>query len=304
MKKGKLPKINFENCLSRGHKSYDRKVGAWWCGQSRNSAHKRAYKNIAGYLGDHLNNGSGKTGFMVDYACGDGSFLCQLARRFPSARLVGLDGSEMMLEKARDRLRQSGVNAELCRGRDGFSARGPRVRLVKTVLPNFSLPKGRADVAVFLFPNLTCSKKERPHYEKNGYKNRRDTKVAEMLARFREMDPEEEVAVMDPGELFDDLMTARVISRNLRQLLKKNGSLIRIEYANAPREELSELTNWRSLFTECALDVPIKDCSTEQQFRYLQSRYWRSSVILDVYHQSGDPTDQEGGYFCSLLQAI
>ena len=35
------------------------------------------------------------------------------------------------------------VEAHAC-----FDAKGPRIRLVKTSLPNFSLPKGKADAAV------------------------------------------------------------------------------------------------------------------------------------------------------------
>ena len=301
MRKKKLPKINFESCLSRGHGTYNRKVGDWWNGQAENSAHKRAYKNIAGYFQTSLNHNGNRAIFIADYACGNGSFIIEMARKFPRAKFVGLDGSRLMLELAEQNLQKHGIEAEQCPGSRCFNNRGARVRLVKTVLPNFTLPKGKADAAAFIFPNLTAATKERPRYERNGYNNSKDTKVAEMLARFREMDPEEEVVKIEPDEFYDDLMTSKVLSRNLRHLLKKDGALLKVDYANAPREELSELTQWRSLFTEGALDVPIKGNHAEQNFRYLDSRYHRSSVILDVYHQSGDPSDIEGGYFFSQI---
>jgi hypothetical protein len=304
MNNKKLPKINFEFCLSRGHGTYNRKVGDWWHGQAQNGAHKRAYKNITKYFQTSLNHNSSKPLFIIDYACGNGALLIEMAEKLPKARFIGLDGSNLMLRLAMQNLQKRGIEAELCPSSRCFDKGKARIRLVKTVLPNFTLPRGKADAAAFIFPNLTCAMKERPRYERNGYNNRKDTKVAEMLARFRETDPEEETAKIDPLEFYDDLMTAKVISRNLRQLLKKHGALLRVDYANAPREQLSELTQRRSLFTEGALDIPIKGCRAEQDFRYLDSRYHRSSVIMDVFHQTGDPTDREGGYFCSMFTAV
>jgi len=73
------------------------------------------------------------------------------------------------------------------------------------------------------------------------------------------MDPEDEVAVIKPADLYESLMTDRVISRNLRHLLKPKGICFKVDYANAHRGELSQLTQDRSLFTEGALERPIKD---------------------------------------------
>jgi len=298
------PNINFEKCLSKGHASYNTEVGEWWRKQAEDRSHKRAYKTIAHYLFKCLKSQKCDPKILVDYACGDGSFLLELANKFPQSKIIGLDGSDLMLEYANKKLTDKKIKADLCSKSKCFDSQGPQVRLVKTVLPNFFLPQKRADAVIYLFPNITCSDKERQIYDSHGYRNRKDVQVAERLARFREMDPEDEVVTMSPDELFDDLMTAKVLSRNLRQLVKRGGYHLRIEYANAPREQLSNLTNWRSLFCEGALDLPIKEYRSEMIFKFIKSRYWRSKVILDVYHQTDDETDLNGGYFCSFFKAV
>jgi hypothetical protein len=99
-------------------------------------------------------------------------------------------------------------------------------------------------------------------------------------------------------------MTDRVISRNLRLLLKKGGECFKVDYANAHRDELSHLTQMRSLFVEGALEEPVKDLRSEAFFRYVSNKFYRSQVILDVYHQTKDPSDKTGGYFISEFKAI
>jgi S-adenosylmethionine-diacylgycerolhomoserine-N-methlytransferase len=60
---------------------------------------------------------------ILEIGCGTGSNLAGLARRFPDARLVGLDLAEPMLERARRRL---GGRARLIRGAAGeVDAGGP-----------------------------------------------------------------------------------------------------------------------------------------------------------------------------------
>ena len=240
----------------------------------------------------------------MDYACGSGIFLETLARRFPHARIVGLDGSEKMLAKAAARLSKAGMDFDFVPARHGFEAKGPRIRLVKTSLPNFSLPAGRADAVVFVFPNLTPAPGDQPYYDRHGYKLRADVAVCKVLARLREMDPEDEVTKVDPDTQFDGLMTDRVIARNARHLLKRGGAWFKVDYANALREELSPLTQKRSLFSEGALEEPVKDLRSPVFFRYLRNRFHRSQVILDVYHQTRDASDKTGGYFISVFEAV
>ncbi|HLP41301.1 MAG TPA: class I SAM-dependent methyltransferase, partial [Fibrobacteria bacterium] len=230
--------------------------------------------------------------------------LAMLAKAQPNARIVALDGSVRMLELARARLEAQGIEAALLSPRAAFEAEGPRIRLVKTNLPNFSLPKGKADAVAFLFPNLTPAPDDQGYYDRHGYKHRGDVKVLKVLSRLREMDPEDEVSKATPQEMYDGLMTDRVVARNVRHLLRPGGLWFKVDYANANRDELSHLTNMRSFFSEGALDEPVKDNWSERFFRYVTNEFRKSQVILDVYHQTKDPGDKTGGYFISLFSAL
>lgn len=306
--------IDFEKLFLKGHKSYDTAIGDWWEGQASNGAHRKAYAAVAEHVAKRLKARTSKKGtgkrpapkvkWLVDYACGSGLFLEALATRFPEARIVALDGSRKMLDKAAARMAKAGHEAGSVEADDCFDAKGPRIRLVKTSLPNFSLPKGKADAVIFVFPNLTPSPADQDYYDKHGYKNRMDVKVCTVLARLREMDPEDEVNTMKPAELFEGLMTDRVISRNLRHLLKRGGSCFKVDYANANRDELSPLTHKRSLFVEGALEETVRELRSEVFFRYVGNDFHKSQVILDVYHQTKDPSDKTGGYFTCEFKAV
>jgi hypothetical protein len=192
-------------------------------------------------------------------------------------------------------------------GDKAFAAKGPRaprIRLVQTKLPNFKLPAGKADAVAFVFPNIAPGPADQPVYDRNGYLNRGDAAVAKMLARFREMDPEDEVTKDRPEILFDGYMTERVLARNIRGMLKPKGLWFKVDYANALRSELTELSQWRCLFAECALEAPIKGLKTELLFKIRDNVFRRSSVILDVYHQTKDPSDKTGGYFITEFGAV
>lgn len=301
------PDIDFEKAFLKGHRSYDTAVGDWWDRQASNGAHRKAYREVALSIRRQLGRGARAAGsrpLIVDYGCGSGHFLVELAALYPQARIAALDGSTRMLARARDRLAAAGIEAVETDAQAGFAAGGPRIRLVKTSLPNFSLPRGKADAVAFLFPNLTPAPADQPYYDRHGYKKRPDTAVARMLARFREMDPEDEIPVPPADELYDGLMTDRVVSRHIRSLLKRGAHWFKVDYANALREELSELTNRRGLFTEGALEDEIKGEKAELYFQYLRNDFRRSQVILDVYHQTRDESDKTGGYFISTFRAV
>lgn len=304
-RKSRPPAIDFEKAFLKGHKSYDTAVGDWWERQASNGSHLKAYARIADAIRTRVRKAGsrGRQPLIVDYGCGSGHFLLALAERMPEARIAALDGSTRMLERAKARLDAAGLEAGFTDEREGFGARGPRVRLVKTRLPNFSLPAGKADAVAYLFPNLTPAPGDQPYYDRHGYKKREDVAAGRVLARLREMDPEDEVPGPPPEEMYDGLMTDRVISRHVRTLIRPGGLWFKVDYANAPREELSALTLKRSLFTEGALEEPVKDIRIQAFFRYLDNDFRRSQVILDVYHQTKDPSDRTGGYFISAFAA-
>ena len=296
--------IDFTRALRRGPVSYDAAVGAWWETRAADAPHQRAYAHVADAVRDSLRKRRVKSPLIVDYACGGGQFLLELARRIPDARIVGLDGSRKLLGLTAARCEAQGLEAVVTTGAKAFAAGGPRVRLVQTKLPNFRIPQGQADAVVFVFPNITPAPDDQSVYDRNGYLNRGDTAVATLLARFREMDPEDEVTREKPDILLDGYMTERVLSRHIRGLLKTGGRWFKVDYANAPRAELTELSQWRCLFAECALEQPIKGLRSEVLFRLRGNDFRRSSVILDVYHQTRDPSDKTGGYFISEFEAV
>lgn len=297
----KRPEVDFDSLLTRGAKTYDSAVGEWWHGRSLDAAHRKAYAHIAESAAWALQvHGKATPRRVIDYACGSGPLLAPLRQVFPTAQLLGLDGSETLLAHC------SGMAAD-ARVVDaaGIFGRGKEsLRLCKCVLPDFGMPAAGADAVVFAFPNLVPDDEHLHHFNDNGYTHKGDNSVAHMLARFREMDPHDEVPVSPPDELFDELMTQRVFSRHLRHLLRKGGILVRAEYTQAPREDLTDLTRWRMLFAEGALEKSIKGERSEVFFQFLGSQFRKSPVILDVFHQTGNPDDKRGGYMVSFYEAV
>lgn len=66
-------------------------------------------------------------GPILDLGCGPGDITFRLARRFPRARLVGVDGAAAMLRLAEERRRGE--------------ANGTRVRFVQAMLPDGAIPE-------------------------------------------------------------------------------------------------------------------------------------------------------------------
>lgn len=294
--------IDFNNLLD-SPKAYDLSVGDWWTKRCMDDDHQEAYNIIAKEAYDYfVKNNLNMPKFIVDYACGNGIFIKHLLNYFPTSNIVGIDGSKNLLNSVKEIIPSEFSCKELSADK-AFDEDGPQIRLISSYLPNFDIPKYKADLAFLCFPNLIASEEQLDVFNNNGYGDSQDVEVAEMLSRFREMDPEDEVCQNDPKELFDDLLTARVFSRNLRHLLKESGVLLRIDYANAIRQELSDLTQWRSEFSECALKKDIKGHKSKLFFSLKHSSYHLSNVILDVYHQTGDETDKDGGFAINIYKA-
>ena len=273
--------VDFDKEFEKGPKTYDQHVGKWWNKRAQDEAHKAAYENIAKFAKRNIKHAK----IIVDFACGGGEILTEVQKQFSKSQLLGIDGSEKFLESAKRR-----VNS-------------PHAHFVQSFLPNFSLPKGEADIVFFTFPNIVPDPDEQPYYDEHGYEDVKDNKVADYLANVLEDDPDEETVADEPEGLKDTLLSNKVVSRNIRSLLKKGGYFIRVEYANAPRDELTDLVEARTAFEEGSLEV-IKNKKPVQLFKKVKSQFFKSEVILDVYHQTQDETDKEGGYFVTLLQAI
>jgi SAM-dependent methyltransferase len=280
-------RIAFDCELSRGIAAYNETVGHWWLGQATNSSHSRAYGNIAAFIHSSF---SKPHRLIVDYACGAGNLLFRLHRRLPDARLVGVDGSSLLLDIARRRLDRLGIGARR------------HIRLIETLLPNFELPLKRADVVVFVFPNLVPSSVGADAHPWEHFLAPDDPEMAWELARRR--DTEGTRCADHPLNLWAALLRERLIALNMRRLLKKNGICLRVEYGNVPREQLPELELLRIGFEEGSLDQSVNGKVPKQWFRVVASRYHRSSVIEDVHHQSAGECRRPGGYCITVLRAL
>jgi hypothetical protein len=267
--------------------SYNGITGSWWRDQASNRSHQRAYKNIADFIGDSLPR---SPKLIVDYACGAGDLLSLLSLRFTKSRLIGLDGSSLLLNLAEERL---SALPSSCTS---------RISLIETLLPRKTGLKERADLVVYCLPNMTPASAD----EENNMESCRssvDARIAQYLAEAKEPE-EEEVSSSDPAAIQRTLLYGRGISRNLHQLLRHNGICIRVEYATSRRHEWSPLSLLQVSFEEGSLDTEVGGISPKPWFRVLASVYYRSKVMEDVYQQTDNEQDKNGGYLITVLRAL
>ena len=220
---------------------------------------------------------------IVDYACGAGELLARLGGQFPDSCLVGLDGSPFLLGLARRRLRHR-----------------KRVRLIETALPNLDLSGIHADLAVYSFPNMVPAR---------GAYNLRQarrvlTKSSQVAARRLAFTTERQDQSDIPDAILSTLLLGRLVSLNLRRVLKPAGLCVRVEYGRVRRYELPESELMRISFEEGSLDLPVDGILPEQWFRVLASSYFHSRTIEDVRQQSGGRKAGSGGYLITVLRAI
>ena len=272
--------INFDIELSRGLPAYDESLGRWWYSRSGDSAHRYAYRNIARYLRASL---ARSPRLIVDFACGAGNLLVRMGDLFPDSRLVGLDGSPFLLGLAKCRLRHQ-----------------KRTTLIEMALPNFDMSGIRADLVTFSFPNMVPSR---------GAYNLRQarrflSKSAQVAARRLAYAGGPESHGDDPQAMSATLLLGRLVSLNLRRLIKAGGLCVRIEYGKVRREELPEIELMRISFEEGSLDLPVGGIVQEQWFRVLASSIFRSRTIGDVEQQSGGRSEGRGGYLITVLRAL
>lgn len=267
--------------------SYNDITGNWWRDQAADRVHQRAYKNIAEFI--HASSPRAPK-LIVDYACGAGDLLSLLSLRFPNSNLIGLDGSSLLLDLAEKRL--SSIPSSCTR----------RISLIETVLPKQSGLKQRADLIVYCFPNMTPASDE----EGKGMKltvNSTDARIAQYLSEIKEPG-DEELPLSELEAIQHTLLYGRCISHNLRQLLIRDGICVRVEYATTQRHEWSPRDLQLVLFEEGSLDAEVAGIKPHPWFRVLASAYFRSKVLEDVYHQTGDARDTNGGYLITVLRAL
>jgi SAM-dependent methyltransferase len=266
---------------------YNKEIAQWWLKRANDRSHARAYCKVADFIEAAYKCGPG---VIVDYACGAGHLLALLSQRFSSSKLIGLDGSLFLLGAALKRFKRLPKRCSC------------RISLIETQLPNLDLLQGQADLVVFCFPNMSpFSDEDECDAEFNLCEN--DRVIAKNLVDAGES-CDDDGGCLDPLAAQYSLQQGRQVSLNLRRMLTRGGICIRVEYATAQRHELSLFDLMRVSFEEGSLDMQVEGRMPEQWFRVLASSYFRSRVLEDVYQQTGDPRDKNGGYLITVLRAI
>jgi SAM-dependent methyltransferase len=265
--------------------SYNGEVGSWWLNHSLDAPHRHAYRKIADFIrGSYVRLPE----TIVDYACGPGNLLALLSLRFKTSKLVGLDGSSFLLGQALQRFAL--LPKECVR----------RISLVETPLPNLNLLRGKANLAIFCFPNMV------PFPENSAAPlsplSKNDRHIAKSLSIS--VDSDDAACEHDAPANQYALEQGRGIALNLRSLLVRGGICVRVEYATMQRHELSPLELSHVSFEEGSLDTRVDGRMPQLWFRFLASAFFRSRVLADVYEQTGDERDKNGGYLITVLRAV
>jgi hypothetical protein len=127
--------------------------------------------------------------------------------------------------------------------------------------------------------------------------SRNDRKIAQYLVSGE--DSSEDAPAIQSG-----IEQGRVISLNLRRILKRGGICVRVEYATTRRHEFSPSELTLVSFEEGSLDSRVNGMTPHLWFRVLASSYFRSRVLEDVYEQTADERDKNGGYLITVLKAV
>jgi SAM-dependent methyltransferase len=267
---------------------YNGKVGRWWLRHSLDAEHSHAYRKIADFIRDSYVR---EPRVIVDYACGPGQMLALLSSRFPSSKLTGLDGSSLLIREARNLV---SMLPEQCAN---------RISLIETPLPNLRLLRGKADMALFCFPNIVPFADEDNSGRSGLCISENDRRVAECLSRAADV-CDRTGGDSNPAANQLGLEQGRCISLNLRRLLVRGGICVRVEYATMQRHELSPIELSHVSFEEGSLDARVEGRMPRRWFRLVASAFFRSRVLEDVYEQTGDDRDKDGGYLITVLRAI
>ena len=178
-----------------------------------------------------------------------------------------------------------------------------RISLVETSLPGRISLRERADLVVYCFPNMIPSRTEEKMKSPEFHLGKQDQKIARSLSQAREPG-DDDCDIPKPQTIRRTLEYGRSISKNLRNLLVQGGTCVRAEYATTRRHEWSPLELLQVSFEEGSLDIAMDGTKIRPWFRLLASAYFRSRVLEDVFEQTEDERDTNGGYLVTILRAI
>ncbi len=279
--------VDFEKELRTNFTGYNTPLTRWWNIRACNKSHCNAYRNIANYIITRIDP---VPSLVIDYGCGTGSLLGDLAVRFVETKFIGIDGSSAMLKTAKTYLRKEVPDLL------------NRIKLLKAPLPNKILLGKRADLVTFTFPHILSNLY---HLDLNSFLEFLTYSEIENAVILAEGVEELSKGQTDEDpDVLQSLIVNRIISKNLRSLVKRGGYCLRVEYANARREEFQNVFKKQFSFQEGSLVKSLSNRKIQQLFELVRSEYHRSKVMEDTYEQTGDESDKKGGYWISLLKAL
>lgn len=281
--------VDFEKELRTNFRGYNTTLTRWWNIRACNKSHCNAYRNIANYVTTQIDP---IPSLVIDYGCGTGRLLSALAIRFVETKFIGIDGSSAMLKTAKTYLRKEAPNLL------------NRIKLLKAPLPTKLLLGKRADLVTFTFPHILSNLYDLNINSFLEFLTYSEIENAVILSEGKGVEDVSKENTDEDHDLLQSLLVNRVISKNLRSLVKRGGYCLRVELANARREEFPNVFQKRFSFQEGSLDKSLSDQSLLQPFELLRSEYHRSKVMEDAYEQTGDESDRKGGYWISLLRAL
>jgi SAM-dependent methyltransferase len=287
MNNTKTVKVDFDKELKAKPTGYSRALTQWYNIRASNKSHCNAYRNITRYIAEHI---CPEPFLVVDYGCGPGRLLGELAARFEETKFIGIDGSSAMLKTATRYLKKE------------LPVFQRSIKLLHITLPSKLVLSKKADLITFTFPHMLS---KLYHLELNSFLRfltYSEIENAVILAENKRLKINDES--MGQDELLKTLLVNRVVSKNIRSLLKRGGSCIRAEFANAKRQEFGKIFQKRYSFEEGSLEKSLSDRKLKQFFQFVHSEYHHSKVMEDVYEQTCDESDRKGGYWISLLRAI
>ena len=174
-------------------------------------------------------------------------YLARLPFRFVETKFIGIDGSSAMLKTARTYLRKEAPDLL------------GRIKLLKAPLPTKLLLGKRAELVTFTFPHILSNLYDLDINSFLEFLTYSEIENAVILSEGKGLeDVSKENADEDP-ELLQSLLVNRVISKNLRSLVKRGGYCLRVELANARREKFPNVFQKRFSFQEGSLDKSASD---------------------------------------------
>lgn len=269
-----------------GNESYDNPSFGmgWWVQRALDPAHDRAYKRIARMGQKH----KPEPKLIIDYACGAALLIRKLIKTFSSAQIVGLDESVLGLDGGRQLLREMHLK----------QSDADRISLHRAVLPkdNPQLPK--ADLLFFSFPDF------RGGSSRNMVSSLRKT-YPEDWAATQTLHKALKKAGLSPAAAAE-IFYKRMATRHYASLVKRGGNVVRVEYAQCSRNNCEDATLAEMDWID-GISRPPKESDIKQRrlFNILESRFYKDAAVMaDVFQQTNNEADREGGYLITAFKKL